>query len=111
MTGRRTVTGRRPRSATRSTLAAAVIGVIVGVALASGGAASALWTAPATVAEQVRTGAVGLTAGAVDGLRADYSGSTRSLTAPWTFTNSGTVAAAYSTSGSVSSGSSVDLAA
>ena len=111
VSGRRTVSGRRPRTTTRSTLAAVVVGVIVGVALASGGAASALWTASATVTEQVRTGAVGLTAGTLDALQADYAGSTRSLTAPWTFTNSGTVAASYSTSGSLSSGSSAALAA
>ncbi|WP_157489657.1 hypothetical protein [Frigoribacterium sp. Leaf44] len=109
--GRRHALGPRPRSGVRSVLAAVVVGVIVGVALASGGAASALWTASATLTEQVKAGAVGLTAGTVDGLQADYSGSTRSLTAPWTFTNSGTVAATYSTRGSLSSGSSADLAA
>lgn len=104
------MTGRRVRASARRLTAAVVVGVVVGVVLASGGAAAALWTASATLTEQVRTGAVSLSAGTVDGLQADYAGSTRSLTAPWTFTNSGTVAATYSTSGVLSSGSSTELA-
>ncbi|KQS22572.1 hypothetical protein [Frigoribacterium sp. Leaf186] len=104
------MTGRRARASARRATAALVVGVIVGVVLASGGAAAALWTANATLTEQVRTGAVALSAGTVDGLQADYAGSTRSLTAPWTVTNSGTVQATYSTGGVLSSGSSTELA-
>lgn len=100
---------RRPRG--RHGLALSLVaGVVVGATLASGGAAVALWTTSAPVSTTVKTGTVALTATDPASLGRDYTTSVPAITGSWSFTNTGSVDATYSTTGALGSGSSSDLA-
>ncbi|KQO82583.1 hypothetical protein ASF17_05865 [Frigoribacterium sp. Leaf263] len=105
------MTRRRTRPVARRGLVLALLaGVVIGATLATGGAAVALWTTSAPAATRVATGAVGLSATDLASLQRDYTASVPAVTGSWSFTNTGTVDADYSTTASLASGSSAALA-
>ena len=111
MTGRRAQRRRRPVAAGRRLALAVVAGVVIGSTLAAGGAAVALWTTSASVSTRAATGAVALSTTDPTSLQRDYTASVPAITGTWSLTNTGSVDADYSTTGSLASGSSADLAA